>query len=67
MHLDTNVMTQIAHDRRQRLLDDAAASRLAGMVPARVRFARALRRTADRLDAAAARPARVPDPLADCG
>lgn len=36
---------QYAVDRRQRLLADAAATRLAGAVPARARIAHLLRRT----------------------
>jgi hypothetical protein len=53
---------QYALDRQQRLLADAAATRLAGGVPARSRIAHLLRRRHDRPEAAppragAARPA----------
>lgn len=56
MHLSPDVMRRIAADRQAHLQARAAPQRLAGPSPARSRFAQALRRAADRLDAAAAAP-----------
>ena len=47
-------LAQITQDRQQDRLAAAAVHRLAPSSPARSRIARTLRRTADRLDAAAA-------------
>jgi hypothetical protein len=49
---------QIVHDRQQDRLAAAAVHRLAPSSPVRSRLARTLRRTADRLDAATAAPAK---------
>jgi hypothetical protein len=55
----TDTIFQIAHDRQQDRLAAAAVHRLAPSTPVRLRLARTLRRTADRLDAATAPSARV--------
>jgi hypothetical protein len=47
-------LSQLVHDRQQDRLAAAAVHRLVPSSPARVRIARTLRRTADRLDAATA-------------
>ena len=44
------ILSQLAHDRQQARLDAAAVHRLVPSSPARMRVARTLRRTADRLD-----------------
>lgn len=59
MHLSPDVMRRIAADRQEYLRAEAAAQRLTGSVPARSRFAHALRRAADRLDEATAAPCRA--------
>ena len=60
---------QYARDRQERLLGDAAASRLAGSISTRgftrTRVALFLRRAADRLDAATAASRPVCGPLAE--
>jgi hypothetical protein len=48
------ILSQLTHDRQQDRLASAAVHRLAPTSPARIRIARTLRRTADRLDAATA-------------
>ena len=52
MQLNSDLHHRYALDRQQRLLADAAAHRLVTVTPVRTRIAGALRRTADRLDAA---------------
>ena len=52
-------LSQLTHDRQQDRLASAAVHRLVPTSPARIRIARTLRRTADRLDAAAVSPAPV--------
>lgn len=47
-------LSQLVHDRQQDRLAAAAVHRLVPSSPARIRIARTLRRTADRLDAATA-------------
>ena len=59
MYAATDFDAQITHDRQQDRLAAAAVHRLVPSRPARSRLARTLRRTADRLDAATARSARV--------
>ena len=59
MHETSELLSQLVHDRQEERLTAAAASRLIPSSPARIRIARTLRRAADRLDAAAASPARV--------
>ena len=54
---------QYALDRQQRLLTDAAATRLAGSVPARTRILHLLRRKPE----AAAPPVRAARPLTERG
>jgi hypothetical protein len=51
MYYDHVFLIQAADDRRQALRQAAAAHRLAGVEPARRRFAQSLRRAADRVDA----------------
>lgn len=48
------ILSQLTHDRQQDRLASAAVHRIAPTSPARIRIARTLRRTADRLDAATA-------------
>ena len=52
MHLSPDFLAQLAHDRHHARRAAAAAHRLAGSSPARIRIARTLRRAADRLDTA---------------
>ena len=52
MYLPADLLQQLTHDRQQDLRASAAAHRLVGSSPARIRIARTLRRAADRLDAA---------------
>jgi hypothetical protein len=54
MDLNTELHLQYARDRRQRLLAEATAHRLARPTPLRTRLARLLRPAADRLDTAVA-------------
>ena len=54
MYPAPDFLAQITHDRQQDRLAAAAVHRLVPSSPARSRIARTLRRTADRLDAAAA-------------
>ena len=51
-------LLQLVHDRQQDRLAAAAVHRLAPSSPVRMRIARTLRRTADRLDAATVAPAK---------
>jgi len=52
-------LSQLTQDRQQDRLAAAAEHRLAPSSPARMRVARTLRRTADRLDAATVSPSKV--------
>jgi len=52
MQLSPDLLQQLTHDRQQDRLGAAAAHRLVGTSPARMRIAQSLRRAADRLDAA---------------
>jgi hypothetical protein len=67
MHPASDLLPQLAHDRRQDRLAAAAAHRLAASSPVRTRIARTLRRAADRLDAATASPGPVRSALPGSG
>lgn len=54
MYPTPDLLAQLTHDRQQDRLAAAAVHRLVPSSPARIRIARTLRRTADRLDAATA-------------
>jgi hypothetical protein len=57
MYLALDHLQQLTHDRQQDFQAAAAAHKLAGSSPARMRIARTLRRVADRLDTATSPPA----------
>lgn len=52
MNWPPDQLHQFAFDRQQRLLDEAAAARLVGGVPARTRILHLLKRSPDRREAA---------------